>query len=473
MTHYLSIVLRNQFNLFYRFGYTFIPKTELVDFNGNISDEIKEHIVQKFTTITPFEYDEEYLILHLEKTISEGHIVRFEVQDIVAVYPLSQQAKVSIESKIDQRIKLEEPFFESVLPEIESKIKKVEVEKASSALWTICKIDSPLENFLNDIGLENILKGLEHRKKGTKANKIKSGNFWEYLIAYDYYQYFPEGIIRYFYQLGEVFSYYKDKDTGIEGTKLEDLLKQIEFKKLDEILQKFKDEYLPDSFTKEMKEIGKSKFNPIIVSVLFLKWKTDLNKDIDLLKSSIFYKGKVAFIDKYPNEVKLSLILLGSFWGFRKFYDLYYESLNLRFYKSYKPQTDKITIKGNQEQVTNEKQEDEVSNSIVEIENEKVQYKETQVEKSVNADWKGKDEQEKTDEFSPYFQIIESALKEKSEIKLSDLAKLIKEKTGKKFNNTDIKGIVGKMNEVEICMIGTGKKKAEGVKRNAGLFSNE
>src|SRR5690606_26196419 len=97
MKQYLSIVLRNQFNLFYRFGYSFIPKSQLVEFDGNINNETQENIIKQFKTVTPFEYDQEYLILHLEKEITnESDFIQFDIQDIVAVYPLSQQAKTSI-----------------------------------------------------------------------------------------------------------------------------------------------------------------------------------------------------------------------------------------------------------------------------------------------------------------------------------------------------------------------------------------
>ena len=151
LQQFLSIVLRNQFNLFYRFGYTFIPKSQLVEFDGNVnSEEIQESIIKQFKTVTPFEYDEEYLILHLEKEITnESDFIQFEIQDIVSIYPLSQQAKASIESKIDQRIRLEKPIFEVILPLIETEIENKEVKKAISALWKICKIESCNKQILN------------------------------------------------------------------------------------------------------------------------------------------------------------------------------------------------------------------------------------------------------------------------------------------------------------------------------------
>ncbi|MDR0414750.1 MAG: hypothetical protein LBH84_04970 [Prevotellaceae bacterium] len=495
MKQFLGIVLRNQFNLFYRFGYAFIPKSQLVEFDGNITDETKEKIIKQFATTTPFEYDEEYLILHLEKEIAnEVEFVQFEIQEIVAVYPLSLQAKTSIESKIDQRIKLEKPIFETVLPLIETEIQDKEVEKAISALWKICKIELPLEKYIDEIGLENIVNGLEFRKHGTKANKIQHGNYWEYLIAYDYYQYFPEGTIRYFYQLGEVFSYYKGKSNGIEGTKVEDLLKQIKDTKFEKILQKFSDDSLPISFVESMKEIGKSKFNPIVVSVLFLKWKTDLSsQDIELLQSSIFHKGKIAFIDEFPNEVRLALILLGAFFGFRKFYDLYYDALNLRFYKNYQ-EPKKQTVKDEQQEKidavsktdeavgTVSKEEKQVGEKQPETKDEENLTETTTVEEQSLStegnpteivDKKQSDstntQQDDNEEVASDItilckKIIEKALKEQSEITLTDIGKKIKEQRGKKVNKGVIERVVKQMEEFEITRI----ERAKGVKRATG-----
>jgi len=504
MKQFLSILLRNQFNLFYRFGYTFIPKSQLVEFDGNINNETQESIIKQFKTVTPFEYDEEYLILRLGKeTTNESDFIPFDIQDIVAVYPLSQHAKVSIESKIDQRIRLEKPIFETLLPLIESEIENKEVKKAISALWKICKIENPVENYIANIGLANIFNGLEFRKHGTKANKIQNGNYWEYLIAYDYYQYFPEGTIRYFYQLGEVFSYYKGKINGIEGTKIEEILNQIGGGSFEQILQKFNNETLPSSFIGTMNEIGKSEFNPIIVSVLFLKWKSDLIKqDTDILNSSVFYKGKIIFIDKFPTEVRLALVLLGAFFGFRKFYDNYYEALNLRFYKDYKPL---------QKQTEKEKSEEKVDailetdNSVKTVtEHEKVKEKQTEttnVEKlaetttieaqnllseeqnteitiekqsSISNAQQEENKEVVPDITSQYQKIIEQALSVQFSIKYVDIPKLIKLRTGKTIDKAFGIKITEQMNNIEKAKIGD-VKKSNGIRQKGkrGPLFNE
>jgi hypothetical protein len=353
MKQILTVILRNQFNLFYRFGYTFIPKAYCIEIEF---EDISSPVTQKslknlFSKITPFEYDEEYLVLHLDTNSEpDNDRYRFDIQNLVAVYPLSQQAKVSIESKIDQRIKLEDPIFENILQSIENEIENEERKKAIEALWKICKIEGDWETYLDNIGMGNIRKGLEHRKNGISANKVTDGNFWEYLIAYDYHEYFPEGTIRYFYQFGKIFSYFRKKTAGIEGAKIKGILDQIKNESdLDTILKTFNKENLPDSFNKEMVSLSE-KFDAILTSVFFLKWKSDLNDTTNdnILSSSIFYKGKIAFFGKYPEPIKHALILLGAFFGFRKFYDAYYDSLNLRFYKTYKPSEEKKDLQEEQ-----------------------------------------------------------------------------------------------------------------------------
>ncbi len=326
--------------MFYRFGYTIVPKSGLVEFDGIINDETKEKIIHQFKTVVPFEYDEEYLILHLDRASSnESEFVQFEIKDIVAIYPLSQQAKASVESKIDQRIRLENPIFESILPIIENEIVNKEVEKAISALWLICKIESPVEKYTNNIGLENIFSGLEFRKKGTKANKIQNGNYWEYLIAYDRYDFFPNSILGYFYDAGQVFAYCKGLPT-FEGSEIYKFLEKLNSAnpsvKLLEIIK-----YL-DKEEQLKAYVSKTIINDIkqyIVAPLYLMLRDEIRKSDDISQTKLF--KNLDYLKDFGDSFYYSIILLGAFFGFRKFYDQYYEILNLRFYKDFNKQTEK------------------------------------------------------------------------------------------------------------------------------------
>jgi hypothetical protein len=331
MKQYISIILRNQFSLFYRFGYTFIPSTFLIELDGSISDEVKNKIIELFNRITPFEYDEEYLVLHLAKETDHD---LFNIQDIIAIYPLSQKAKISIESKIDPRIQLASPIFENILPKVELEIEKKEIEKAITALWSICKIDGDSNEYLSKIGIENIYKGLEARKKGIKAKEIQDGNYWEYLTAYDRYDYFPNTTLGYFYDAGQIFAYSKGQTT-FEGSKLHEILTNLNDKKPDIILKDVleyleKEEKAQSYISKTSAEIKQYEITPI-----YLILRNEIREADNINQTKII--KNLDYLKNYGNSFKYVIVLLGSFFGFRKFYDAYYDLLNLRFYKNYKP----------------------------------------------------------------------------------------------------------------------------------------
>jgi hypothetical protein len=494
MKQFLNIALRNQFNLFYRFGYTILPKSGLVEFDGIINDEIKEKIITQFKTVAPFEYDEEYLILHLDKAIgNDSEFLQFEIKDIVAVYPLSQQAKTSIESKIDRRIRLEKPIFETILPTIETEIENKEVEKAISALWSICKIESPVEKYITNIGLENIFNGLEFRKKGTKANKIQNGNYWEYLIAYDRFDYFPNSTLGYFYDAGQVFAFNKGLPS-FEGSGthkfLENLNSNYPTIKFLDIIKYFETEeqlkgYVSQTTTGDIKQY--------IIAPLYLMLRDEIRKSDDISQTKLF--KNLDYLKGFGDSFYYSVILLGAFFGFRKFYDQYYEVLNLRFYKDFKKQTEKIeqqeklgTISNTDEVVkpvieeqkqTETKYEDEVCEPSINIvtdlgEKTEIQTEENLagpkvVELSNSSNTQQNDNKEDTSDIVIQYQkIIEAALDKQAEIKLSDIVVMIKESTGKKVQNSNIESVAKEMNGIEIFKIGQSKA----IRRKTGTLFN-
>ncbi|PKQ64712.1 hypothetical protein [Raineya orbicola] len=471
MKQFLSIILRNQFNLFYRFGYTFIPKSQLVEFDGNINKKIQESIIKQFQTVTPFEYEEEYLILHLEnETSNETDFIQLEIQNIVAIYPLSQQAKASIESKIDQRIRLEKPIFETLLPSIEKEIENKDVEKAISALWKICKIENPVENYIANIGLKNIFTGLEYRKHATKASEIKNGNYWEYLIAYDRFDYFPNSTLGYFYDAGQVFAYSKGLQT-FEGSGIHKFLEKLNSAnptvKLLDIIKYLETKeqlkgYVSQTTTGEIKQY--------VIAPLYLMLRDEIRKSDDISQTKLI--KNLDYLKGFGDSFYYSVILLGAFFGFRKFYDNYYDVLNLRFYKSYKAQQKEIDTEVNQEQVKTDlgkniggkveeeklTKNSEEENQIEEqtFENQVEEPKQTKITSNVQSALQNKKEN-KSNISSQYQKIIQDALSKQSEIKMADIAEMIKEQTGQSTQVGIVENVAKQMNEIEIIKIGRAK----------------
>ena len=484
MPQFLSILLREQFTFFYRAGYTFIPVPSLISLESEIDDNVKAKVVEKFRTVTPFFYDQEYIILQLEKEINiESEFVQFEIQDIVAIYPLSKQAKSSIESRIDQRIRLEKPIFETLLPAIEADIHNKEVEKAILALWKICKIESPIENYIANIGLENLFNGLEFRRNGTKSNKIQNGNYWEHLIAYDRYDAFPNSTLGYFYDSGQVFAYSKGLPT-FEGSGIHQFLEKLNSAnptaKLPDIIKYLETE---EQLKGYVTQTTTSDINQYIVAPLYLMLRDEIRKSDDITQTKLF--KNLDYLKKFDDSFNYAVILLGVFFGFRKFYDNYYEALNLRFYKDFKtPQkqtekeelqdkvdknfvtdnsvktvTEEEKVKEEKAKTTNEEKLTETTS--VEEQNLLTEEQQTEVifEKQSDISNTQQDENKEvvSDIKSHYQKIIEQAIRIQFEIKYVDIPKLIKQKTGDNIDKDFAIKITEQMDGVEKVKIGNVK----------------
>ncbi len=418
MTNYLAPILRDQFNKFYRYGYTYIPASQILVFEGKITDEEKDKIIELFKSISPFEYDEDYLILHLDKSERDSASnIRFDIQNIVSVYPLSKQAKVSVENKIDQRIKLEQPIFENTLSIIEANIQRQEIERAIDALWLICNLEGGYIELLQSIGLKNIFQGIEFRKSGTKANKIKGNNYWTYLIAYDRFDFFPNSTLGFFYDAGQVFAYSKNFPT-FEGSGLHKFLQKINSDnpdiKFKEVIALLESEVQVKSYISQTTD---NKIKQYFVAPIYLMLKDELRNSDEISLTKLIKNED--FLD-FDENFKAAVILLGAFFGYKKFYDTYYDKLDLRFYKSFKQESKP------QKKVEEEKQQQEICNEPI---LEKVEATVLKVSESVI----------ENDNTSEYFEeIILSILKENgNECKSRKLTSEFKKRNKKQNDNID------------------------------------
>ena len=467
MINYLAPIFRTQFNLYYRYGYTLIPTSQVIKFDGNINDETRKKLVDLFTLISPFEYDEEYVILHLEAEESDnlGNIL-FEIQNLVSVFPLSKQSKISIESKIDERIRLEQPIFESLLSEIENNIQKVEIRKAIDALWLICNLEGSKEELISEIGFENIFQGMEFRKLGIKASKIKDANYWSFLLAYDRFDYFPNSILGYFYDAGQVFAFSKNHPT-FEGSGLYNLLNTLNSTnpniKLKDTIAILDSEVSVTGYTSQttLKEIKQ-----YIVSPIFLMLKDELRNSEDVSKSKLVIHSD--YLLEFGNNFKAAVVLLGAFFGYKKFYDTYYDKLNLRFYKTHDKSIKQIKSDG---KIKNEVKE--ILTTTHELNIQVVPEPIIQI-----GDVNEKDEIvnsnsiETDDSLVGFQEIVLSILKDVGDCKPSVLTKEFNKRAKKKYTNINLEGILKEMgNNVEVIRKG---KRIEIIKlrSNSSLFDN-
>lgn len=336
---YITAILRDQLNLLFRFGYTDIPDVLIY----RSDKEVEKSIMTLFSKLTPYYDESHYILIEFESNnnYSNDDVLRIDIQDIIKIYPLSRLASAAIkQSRLDERIRIEEPIFEHLLYDIEFLFRKNNLLRSIRALWSICEINNTPEELLSIIGIDNIMTGIGFRKKGIKANMIKDHNYWSYLIAYDSYNLnFPSSTLGYFYDAGEVFAFSNNQETFV-GSKYYKFLEKINLENPNCSLQEIVKEIEFSNEISAYKE--KATYHSIkayLVAPIFLMLKDDLRKELELSKTKL---GQKNYLLKVGGEdFKAALILLASFFGFDKFYDSYYDKLNLRFFKTYRPDTDK------------------------------------------------------------------------------------------------------------------------------------
>ena len=284
---YITAILRDQFNLFFRFGFTDIPSVLTIKAN----EEIDKSILELFSKLTPFYDESHYILLEFESTndLSQEPIFRIEIQDLVKIYPLSKLASATIkQSRLDTRIKIEEPKFEHLLFDIELIFRKKNLLRSVKALWKIYDIDNEPDELFNKIGIDNILKGIEFRKKGVKANMISEGNYWNYLIAYDSYNLnFPASTLGHFYDAGEVFAYSNNQETFV-GSKYYNFLETLNSKNPNLTLQEIINELeVAEEISVYRNKATVNELKEYIIAPLFLLLKDDLRKENELSKTKL------------------------------------------------------------------------------------------------------------------------------------------------------------------------------------------
>lgn len=341
MNNYLCILLRSQFTLWYRFGYIQLHKSQMIAFEGEIHSKInKENIFHEFVENIPFEYDEEYLIFHIEAEENNSQKQNIEIQQIKAIYPLTENARSSISHKIDQRIKLAIPFFNSSeIDKLEKLLDKKERKKAIPILWDLCGIEKDYKIFLDKLGLKNLENAIQLRSEGQKISEIHQGHYIDYLYTYDRTEYYESQKIGYFQDAVAILSYYtfpsfpENKGNLLSAQQIEN---RAIFKFLLKIKEKDSFKIISRNVETQEKYIENSIINGLdfhIITPLFLILKNDMQKNNnDLSRTLLMNTNRLKELEEYGDNFYLAIILFAYFFGYKYVYDAYYSKINLNIF---------------------------------------------------------------------------------------------------------------------------------------------
>ncbi len=344
MKKYFTILLRNQFNLFYRFGFIKINKKDLIEFNDIFDDELNNKILEYFKNLLPYEYPEDYIILILEKeTIDE--VNTFYVENLIKLMALNDEAKQLIESRLDTRIKINGSLSDKLFAKIENEIKNNNIDITLKALWHILEFDDDYLPYLNKIDKNNLLEAYNYTVKGNNfesnekggesKTKIYLNKYLSLIYSYQRKKAFPKNSLGFFYDALQIYGNYIES-LDIEQSKYFKLLEEIRIAGLKDLYEIKNEIIKQNDKSKKFQEFTRLDGLELSdITTLFLYLKNNLNECIEKndISNSILVKEKQNLLDNFKESFKYTVVLLSAYYWFSDFYDYYYDKLNLRIFK--------------------------------------------------------------------------------------------------------------------------------------------
>lgn len=331
---------RFQFSSFYRFGNIIIGSESFIPASFTV-DKLISSFVSKFKELPFFEYDDEYIVLlvNVENVISPS--TELGINQIKKIIALSNQAKLSMENKIDNRIRIDvEEWGADVLEHVEDYFLKKEIEKGIEALWTICNLSGKWTElqFLSADVLDDLFLGIKERSK-TKSREKQQPNLLVQALVYDRTEFFPKGHDGYLFDIFEVLCNNLEQGYQFNSTELFPWLMDKHIPGQANCWNLYKKDE-SNSKLQKIREVLKSKLFENANMEYALAWFFSQKDEIRNSEAFDKYKFLSEFnknYNEFANERKMAVILLGAFLGYKYFYDALYDSLSLPFFKdSYK-----------------------------------------------------------------------------------------------------------------------------------------
>lgn len=328
MSNY-SIISKQEFNSLYRFGKLPIRQEDFL--LSEKEDELFQNkLYELFLTKPLFEGEEEYLIIKCERKINNDCI---SVQEIEEIIPLTQGSKFSYETKFDSRICFSNARFVDIVKRVET---RVDLLERTNGMKALSKMMLPKE-FQNKEELYSsyIEKAYVCRINGQKSSEIHE-DFLTHLLVYERYDFHPNTDLGLLYDIGEIFANSKGKP-HFKGSGFHSFLEknkpELQNRKLSDLLIFMEQDH--DEVKPFKNHLTKESTRQYISGALFLKFKEELFDKDSIFDTNIPQIVKWAISNKeYLPEVIEAINLIGGFFGYKKFYDDYYERIDLKFFKS-------------------------------------------------------------------------------------------------------------------------------------------
>lgn len=336
MKHYLTLIKKSDFTDLFRFGYAYIAKSRVIEFDGQVEKLSEDEAIKDrlFAFPNPIDYSFTVLIVHFSGELDENGYL--DIESVQNIFALDEQAKKEIEISYDSRIKIQNPVWPEVFKELEYRFFFEDLKKGAKNIWKILHIPAPI-NEVNYILSDSDIKTLITYMGDDKKLEGKH-SFWVYLMHYQRHAYFPKNSLGLFFDLINVYlNTLKGQELPgetTESTNIYHLLEKIpegyqnSVIKIIDYLSKNSD---GNFFLSKIGEISDGIIDAPIIAILFLKFKEQFKHNFNLTQSSrniIDYAFK-----NYAKETPYALYLLGLYLGNTHTFECLYDSLPLPIFK--------------------------------------------------------------------------------------------------------------------------------------------
>lgn len=186
--NYLAIISRPDFTNLYKFGRIFLPN--LVPYDGSLKEHVNDRalfdVVTKFINV--YEYDTEYLLLDLDKSVSTDAVIEVSLSDVKGLYALSAKARQSLQVSLDPRINIRvsdwEPFFSEQV--VEQAIRQAKAGEYNC--YKIFGISNDEITKINKVLPPNLVEEV-YNDVFSRIRPTDDASLWNYLIRYE--RHFP------------------------------------------------------------------------------------------------------------------------------------------------------------------------------------------------------------------------------------------------------------------------------------------
>lgn len=331
--NYLILLRRADFIDLYKYGFLYVNKDRIVQFECSIQDvESNSEIFDSlFEKVNSFESSFAYLILHYEKKENSSTPTTISIEEVQHVFPLDMEAKKEFESSFDEHIRIENPIWNDAV----SLIQKRQLFDSSMLgirnVFNIFKLegldlcrtiidDNLIEEMLSDV-YDNI------RPNGDK-------NIWTYLMRYERHSFYPKDTLGYYMDVVHVICNYMAKreveDYEVESTAIYKILESYNGQNLkyNEINERLKQDDRAFGFLHKILEfVPDVDFIGIAVNYLVMRAR---------YSEEFIYEPKFVESCKssFGQSFTLAAYMLGIALSHDKTYSCLYEILPLPIYKS-------------------------------------------------------------------------------------------------------------------------------------------